>query len=90
MFFILARASFPLLLPKRLVLTYSLVTKVMHYQILFTGLKSSYLFLSYVQFYLGSHFPSLALAAHLNGKVYHLKLKQFCKVHVVRHNLLYL
>ena len=38
------------LLPKRLVLTYSLIAKVMHYQILFTELKSSYQFLSYVQF----------------------------------------
>ena len=47
-----------ILLPKRLVLTYSLIAKVMHYQILFTELKSSYQFLYYVQFYLGSHFPS--------------------------------
>ena len=31
-----------ILLPKRLVLTYSLTAKVMHYQILFTELKSSY------------------------------------------------
>ena len=30
------------LLPKRLVLTYSLIAKVMNYQILFTELKSSY------------------------------------------------
>ena len=29
-------------LPKHLVLTYSLIAKVMHYQILFTKLKSSY------------------------------------------------
>ena len=47
-----------ILLPKRLVLTYSLIGKVMHCQVLFTELKSSYQFLSYVQFYLGSHFPS--------------------------------
>ena len=47
-----------ILLPKRLVLTYSLIAEVMHYQILFTEFKSSYWFLSYVQFYLGSHFPS--------------------------------
>ena len=47
-----------IILPKRLVLTYSLIAKVMHYQILFTELKSSYKFLIYVQFYLGSHFPS--------------------------------
>ena len=47
-----------ILLPKRLVLTYSLIAKVMHYQILFTELKSSYQFLTYVQFHLGSHFPS--------------------------------
>ena len=46
-----------ILLPKRLVLTYSLIVKVMHY-LLFTELKSSCWFLSYVQFYLGSHFPS--------------------------------
>ena len=31
-----------ILLPKRLVLTYSLIAKVMHYQILFTELKCSY------------------------------------------------
>ena len=31
-----------ILLPKHLVLTYSLIVKVMHYQILFTELKSSY------------------------------------------------
>ena len=31
-----------ILLPKRLVLTYSLIAKVMHYQILFTELKSNY------------------------------------------------
>ena len=31
-----------ILLPNRLVLTYSLIAKVMHYQILFTELKSSY------------------------------------------------
>ena len=45
-------------LPKRLILTYCLIAKVMLYQILFTELKSSYKFLSYVQVYLGSHFPS--------------------------------
>ena len=47
-----------ILLPRRLILTYSLIAKVMHYQILFTELNSSYWFLSYVLFYLGSHFPS--------------------------------
>ena len=47
-----------ILLPKRVILTYSLIAKLMQYQILFTELKSSYYFLSYVQFYLGSHFPS--------------------------------
>ena len=31
-----------ILLPKRLVLIYSLIAKVLHYQILFTELKSSY------------------------------------------------
>ena len=31
-----------ILLPKRLVLTYSLIAKVIHYQMLFTELKSSY------------------------------------------------
>ena len=31
-----------ILLLKRLVLTYSLIAKVMHYQILFTELKSSF------------------------------------------------
>ena len=31
-----------ILLPKHLVLTYSLIAKVMYYQILFTELKSSY------------------------------------------------
>ena len=40
-----------ILLPKRLVLTYSLIEKFMHYQMLFTELKSIYYFLSYVQFY---------------------------------------
>ena len=50
--------STKILLPKRLVVTYSLTAKVMHYQILFTELKSSYWFLTYVQLYLGSHFPS--------------------------------
>ena len=34
--------STKILLPRRLVLTYSLMVKVMHYQILFTELKSSY------------------------------------------------
>ena len=62
-----------ILLPKRLVLTYSLIAKVMHNQILFAELKSSHNFLSYVQFYLGSHFPSCALATHLSGKMNHLK-----------------
>ena len=47
-----------ILLPKCLVLTYSLIATVMHYQVLFTELKSNYWFLSYVQFYLGGHFPS--------------------------------
>ena len=45
-----------ILLPKGLVLTYSMIAKVMHYQILFPELKSIYLLLNYVQFYLGSHF----------------------------------
>ena len=31
-----------ILLPKHLVFTYSLIAKVMHYQVLFTELKSSY------------------------------------------------
>ena len=31
-----------ILLPKHLVLTYSLIAKVMYYQMLFTELKSSY------------------------------------------------
>ena len=31
-----------ILLPKHLVLTYSLIAKVMYYQVLFTELKSSY------------------------------------------------
>ena len=31
-----------MLLPKRLILAYSLIAKVMHYQILFAELKSSY------------------------------------------------
>ena len=61
-----------ILFPKRLVLTYSLIAKVMHYQILFTELKSRYQFLSYVQFYLGGHFSGSALAAHLSGKMNHL------------------
>ena len=47
-----------ILFSKRLVLTNSLIAKVMHDQILFAELKSSYQFLSYVQFYLGSHLPS--------------------------------
>ena len=50
--------SMKILLPKHSVLTYSLIAKAMHCHILFTELKSSYLFLSYVQLYLGSHFPS--------------------------------
>ena len=50
--------STKILLPKRLDLTYSLIAKVMHYQILFTELKSSYQFLSSVRFYMGSNFPS--------------------------------
>ena len=45
----------------------------MHYLILFTELKSSHKFIGYVQFYLGSHFSSRALAAHQNGKMNHLK-----------------
>ena len=47
-----------ILLPKHLVLTYSLIAKVMYYQIHFTELKSSYYFLSYAQFCWGSRFPS--------------------------------
>ena len=46
-----------ILLPKRLILLYCLIAKVMHYQNLFTG----------------SHFPNRALAAHLGGKVNQLK-----------------
>ena len=65
--------STKILSPKRLVLTYSLIAKVIHYQTLFTELKSRYKFLSYVQFYLGSHFPSLALAVHQSGNVNHLR-----------------
>ena len=49
-----------ILLPKRLVLTYSLIAKVMYHQILFAELKSSYQFLSYFQFCLGSYFPKLS------------------------------
>ena len=44
-------------LSKCLVLTYGLIAKVMHYQIIFTELILSYQFVSYVQFYLGSNFP---------------------------------
>ena len=47
-----------ILLPKRSVLTYSLIAKVMHYQTLYTEWELSYYFLSYVQFYLVSQFPS--------------------------------
>ena len=32
-----------------------------------------YIYISYVQFYLDSHFPSWALAASLSGKMDHLK-----------------
>ena len=39
-----------ILLPKHLVLTYSLIAKVMYYQILFTELKPSYQFFSYIKF----------------------------------------
>ena len=42
-------------LSKLLILIYCLIAKVIHHQVLFTELKSSYQFLSYVQFYLGSH-----------------------------------
>ena len=52
-----------ILLPKRLVFTYSLIVKVMHYQIPFTESKSSYQFLSYVQFRSGGHFSERAEAA---------------------------
>ena len=38
-------------LPKCLILTYCLIAKTVHYQILFTESKSSYYFLNYVQFY---------------------------------------
>ena len=55
-------------LPKQLILLYCLIAKVMRYQNLFTELKLSDQFSSYVQFYLGTHFPSLAQGAHLGGK----------------------
>ena len=60
--------SMKILLPKRLVLTYSLMAKVMHYQILFTELILSYYILSYVQFYLGSHFSKLTSDCSLEWK----------------------
>ena len=62
-----------ILLPKRLILLYCLIAKFMHYQNLFTELKLGNYFSSYVQFYLGSHFPNRALAVHLGGKVNDLK-----------------
>ena len=63
-----------ILLSKRLIFLYCLIAKVMHYHNLFTKLKLSFYFLSYVQFYLGSHFLSRALAAHQGRKVNPLKL----------------
>ena len=56
-----------ILLSKRLILLYCLITNVMHHQNLFTELKLSHYFSSYVQFYLGSHFRNGALAADLEG-----------------------
>ena len=45
-------------LTKILFSSYSLIPKVMHYQILFYRIEIELLVLSYAQFYLGSHFPS--------------------------------
>ena len=45
----------------------------MYYQILFTELKSSHWFLSYIQFYWGSRLRGGALVAHHCGKMDHLK-----------------
>ena len=61
-----------ILLPKRSILLCCLTAEVMYCPSLFTELKLSDQFSSYVQFYLGNHFPSRALAAHLGGKVNHL------------------
>ena len=48
-----------ILLPKRLVLTYSLIANVIYYQILFYRTEMELLvFKNYAQFYLGNHFPS--------------------------------
>ena len=64
--------STKMLLPKRLVLTYSLIAKAMHYQILFYRNEIELLVLSYVQFYLGNHFPSELWLLIREGKVNHL------------------
>ena len=45
-------------LPKRLVLTYSLIAKVMHYQILFTELKIELSVFKLCPVLFGSHFPN--------------------------------
>ena len=51
--------STKILLPKRLVLTYNLIAKVMHCQILFTDLKWSYILVfKLYPVLLGSYFPS--------------------------------
>ena len=71
-----------ILLPKCLVLTYSLIANVIHYQIIFSELKSSHWFLSYVQFYLSSHFPRWALAAHLSEKWITLNMLQTTNIWV--------
>ena len=47
----------------------------------FYRIEVELLVLSYVQFYLGSHFPSWALAAHLIGKMNHLK--KLYVVHII-------
>ena len=63
-----------ILLPKRLVLIYCLILKVIHFEILFTELKSSY-----VQFYLGSHFPNFELWLLINvEKWITLSFNHFC------------
>ena len=54
------------LFPRRLILTYSCEGYALS-DTFFTEL--SYQFSSYVQFYLGSHFPSCDLASHQRGKV---------------------
>ena len=55
---------------------YCFIAEIIRYQSLFTELKLSKQFSSYAQFYLGSHFPSRALAAHLGKKVNYLKVTE--------------